>query len=918
MPLKLPYGKKLLGICAPVLIAVVGVLILLSSANAVVGQTQDDPWTAPINLSKSGSAAEPQIIGDSLNTVHVLWQDTVDNSFVHVRSNESGWSEPVIVEVPFGTRRFFPDLDEDEPTPLFKPTLAAGSDGIVHSIWVDDLLDLYHSSVQADGFDEYGNWTGRVKIASGILTLAFEVGAEGRLHVAYIQSADLTDLPAGLYYRYSDNNGSTWSEPTALQTSSYFRLLTTETANIQLDTDNGFVYVAWDDDQNSRVYIIRSVDNGQTWESINEIDRREEVDALDAISPRDIQVAAKDGLIHAVWQAGHDGVNCAQYSIWSRDGGQTWQPRERILDRLLNCPVDVNMLDTTTTQFIMGTVSDRFLAPWYGNRWGRHEDQPSLSSFNDPDTLRQVNFSCGQESLTRGEDLLVVSCGVDISQDIWFQQRSLADLAQPTGESAWEAPFGVAEGDRLIVEPVFIADEAGRAHAFWVQPANEAEVPFGPRSTEIQYAQWAEGRWSRPVSILSSPEGKADEPSVTVDGKGRILAVWSGGNSGELYYSQTSTTDASLPSEWSKPIQLTESNQSAASPVIALDAAGTIYIVYSIPLGDHRGIYLITSSDDGITWSDPINVFDGVTAGWEMVTEPRVEINSPGNLHILWLHSPLPTSLGGDELYYSRSTDAGASWSAAQSVKSSDQDAGPVVWDSIESSGDRILVRVWQEWIFNRLNFWYQHTYDNGQSWSEPTQVAVLDSLDVPAGLTVDGAGQFHLLFSRRAGEEDANLGYIIEHWILKGEQWEEAENLVPSRRIVTGIREVVAIVMDNVLSVLFSSEVKDDPIDEIIITQRLYSSHRMIDLPDVTPTPPPLLTATPTLVPSPEATATPAPTATLAFPVDTGPRPTGLLPGQLNSVAGIIFGAGAVALLIIGLFVAIGVNRVRSGKVRR
>jgi hypothetical protein len=912
-----PPAKNAARLLAPVLIAFLGVLFLLASAHNAAGQEEEEAWTAPINLSKSGSAADPQIIGDSLNTVHVIWQDTVDESYVHVRSVEAGWSEPIVVELPFGTRRFF-ELDEDDPTPLFKPILAATPDGALHAIWIDSELDLYHSSVAADGFDEFSNWSGRVKIASAVLVATFKASAEGRLHVAYIQSADLTDLPAGLYYRYSDNGGESWSDPVALQTSSYFRLQTIETANIQLDADNGFVYIAWDDDQNGRVYLTRSLDNGQTWEAINAIDKREEADAVDAVSPKDIRVAAKDGQVHATWQAGHDGLICVQYSAWSRDGGQTWQPRERILDRLLNCPVDVRLLDTSTTQFMMGTVSDRFLAPWYGSRWGRPEDQPSLSSFIDPETLRQVTFSCGQDAITRGDDLLVVSCGVDISQDIWIQQRSLTKLAQPTVELAWDLPFGVAEGVLPIVDTVFVTDEENRAHAFWVQPANEADVPFGPRSTEIHYAQWAEGRWSRPVSILTSPEGKAEEPSVTVDGKGRILAVWSGGNHGEIYFSSTSTASASLPSEWSSPIQITEAEQSAASPVIVVDPAGTIFIAYAIPLGDRRGIYIVSSTDEGLTWSDPVAVFNGAAAGWEGVAEPRLEVTSAGNIHALWLHRPLPTSLGGDELYYAQSTDGGANWTPAESVKSSDQDGGPVLWHAIASSGANTVVRVWQEWIFNRLNFWYQHSVDNGQTWSEPAQIVVLEGLNVPSSLTVDAAGQFHLLFSRRAGEEDAVLGYIVDHWILAGDEWLDAEDLVPNRSIVASIRGLQAVVMDNVLSVLVSSEVKDDPIDEVIVTERLYASQRAIELPDVTPMPPPVASATPTLIPSPEPTATPEPTPTLSFPVDAGPRNTGVLPGQLNSMAGIIFGTGAVALLIIGLFIAIGVNRFRANRLRR
>lgn len=920
MQVNQPLGKVLVRVIAPILIAVTGFFWLWSSASHVAGQVEDEAWSAPINLSKSGSAAEPQIISDSLNTLHVIWQDTVDSSYVHARTNEAGWSEPVAVEVPFGTRRFFPDLDPDDPTPLFKPNLAAEGDGNIHAVWIDNVLDLYHSSVQADGFEAYENWSGRVKIASQVLVSSLAAGTDGRLHVIYVQSDDLEELPAGLYYRYSDDDGNTWSTPAPLQTSSYFRLLTAETANIQLVADNGVIYVAWDDTQVGRVHLVRSADNGLTWEPVNEIDRREESDVLEAKSPADIRITAKNGLVHAAWQAGHDGLLCSQYHIWSQDGGLSWQPRERILERLLSCPSDVELLETSRTQFLMGTVSERFLAPWYGSRWGNHEDQPTLSSFVDPETLRPVAFSCGQDVLSRGDDLWVVSCGVDVTQDIWLQQRSLTALAEPSADSAWSPSLVVEEGDMPFSEPVFIFDETGRYHAFWVQTIDEADAPFGPRTTGIQYAQLQDGRWSRTALVLSSPEGKTDQPTVVSDGNGRLLAAWSGGNHGEIFFSIANAAGASLPSEWSKPMMVTMEGETAAWPAIGIDAGGTIHLVYAVPSDENRGIYLVTSTDGGTTWSEPVTVFDGAAAGWEVVNKPRLVVNAPSSLHVMWLHSPLPTSVGSDELYYARSTDGGISWSAVQRVQSSElEDAdAPILWHGLISSGDRLLHRVWQEWNINRLGIWFQQSLDNGQTWEEPSQIAVLEDLPVPAALTRDTAGQFHLFYSTKTISESTRGGFIVNHRIWRDGGWQEAEGLVPDRRNVTDVRALAATSLDNQLSVILSTSVQDDPIDEVILTERLYFFRRAIELPEVAPTLPPVLTATPAPTALPEATATPEPTPTVAFPTDARPQSGGLRPGQLGGTAGIIFGLGASALLIIGLFTVIGINRARSSRMRR
>jgi hypothetical protein len=918
--------KNAARLLAPVLIAFLGVLFLLASAHNAAGQEEEEAWAAPVNLSKSGSAADPQIIGDSLNTLHAIWQDTIDSSFVHARTTEEGWSDPVTVEVPFGTRRFYPDLPEDDPTPLFSPRMAAGPEGVIHAVWVDEVRDLYHTRVQADGFDAYENWSGRLKVGTEVLTATQKVGGDGRLHLAYVQMDDVDEAAAGLYYRYSDDQGENWSEPVALQTSAYFRLLTNDTVNFQLVTDNSIVYVAWDDNQNGRVYTIRSADNGATWEAVNEIDRREEEDPVNAISPSGITISARDGLVHAVWRAGHDGENCGVYHVWSQDSGQTWKPRERTLDQLISCPTDVELLTSAQSPFILGAVTDRFLSAWTESRWRSPETQPVLSSFINPETFRPVFFTCGQQALTREDELWVVSCGVDETQDIWVQQRSLAPLLRPVAGSPWDSPVGVTEGALPIAEPAYVADEEGRFHAFWVETARESNVQFGPLSTSIQYSQYVDGRWARPVSILSSPSGKTEQPTVAVDGRGRIFAAWSGGDNGEIYFSSASTGGASLPSDWSRPQMLTEEGRPAESPKIAIGPLGTIYVIYSVPLLEGRGIKMVTSADNGASWSEPIVVFDGVAANWEMVSEPRLAIDASGALHLQMLHSPLPTSIRGNELYYIQSRDGGASWSEAVRISSVPQETSPVLWHTIVSSGDKIIYRAWQEWTFERLNIWTQASFDGGVTWSEPIQAGVLETSDVPTALVADAAGQAHLFYSAVSGIEGVNSRLVINHSILQGAEWQEAEPLTPDRRTVTGVRALAALSHSDQISLLFSASVqipdvlvsgeqKDVPeeVVEVVVSERLYNSSRRIQLAEELPTPPPQVSVTPAPTVAPDATTTPEPTPTLVFPTNSSPPPQGLLPGSLNDMAGIIFGFGAAALLVIGLFILIGVNRVRS-----
>src|SRR5688572_33064034 len=54
-------------------------------------QATDDPWAAPVNLSYSGAATNPDIVSDSEGFVHVVWQDDVGN-YVYSRFDGDQWS----------------------------------------------------------------------------------------------------------------------------------------------------------------------------------------------------------------------------------------------------------------------------------------------------------------------------------------------------------------------------------------------------------------------------------------------------------------------------------------------------------------------------------------------------------------------------------------------------------------------------------------------------------------------------------------------------------------------------------------------------------------------------------------------------------------------------------------------------------
>src|SRR5690349_11419779 len=61
-------------------------------------QSAGGPWTKPVNLSRSGGATNPSIVSDSEGGVHAIWQDSLLN-YVYSRFDGNQWSAPEITDL---------------------------------------------------------------------------------------------------------------------------------------------------------------------------------------------------------------------------------------------------------------------------------------------------------------------------------------------------------------------------------------------------------------------------------------------------------------------------------------------------------------------------------------------------------------------------------------------------------------------------------------------------------------------------------------------------------------------------------------------------------------------------------------------------------------------------------------------------
>lgn len=481
---------------------------------------------------------------------------------------------------------------------------------------------------------------------------------------------------------------------------------------------------------------------------------------------------------------------------------------------------------------------------------------------------------------------------VDIPE--WFPQ-----------EAVWNQPISVTNSEGNFRSPYMVGDARGRLHAFWSQA--ESTNLDGPSKT-IHYARWEAGQWSQPKSVLASPDGKADQPAAAISTDNRLYSVWSGGEGGQIYFSQANADQAVVAESWESPQPLPSRQSAGSAPSIVINQDGVISVAYAIPLNEDRGIYLVRSDDGGQTWSEPIQVFDAVEAGWAMVDWPHLAITDDGHLHILWAHYSLPGGEGPLALYYARSEDDGATWTSPQAVV--DKAVG---WSQIVGIGQNTVHRVWQEGSGGSTTLWHEQSLDGGLSWERTAPVSVFGETAGLPSLAWDDSGQLQLFQVVRTGLSN----FVMQHWRYDGSRWSAERSLDLDFSTASQVQSNVADITTNGdLGVLFSVVSGDltsiDTQGQLLFANRLLGESQPVATQEnpsqSTPTPELELTSSetsaPTVLPTQADTQEPTPTSIEAVVVTTDtpvPIPDGPAPVRnswLTSVVGPL-AAGMIILAI-------------------
>ncbi|MEP7355680.1 MAG: sialidase family protein [Anaerolineales bacterium] len=460
------------------------------------------------------------------------------------------------------------------------------------------------------------------------------------------------------------------------------------------------------------------------------------------------------------------GDSCVLYQQESDETGQNWSAPLRVLETLGGCPTGWQAYQLTGDQVVLNITAAQAPGGAALAVWdGARWSEPISPRVSFVNPATNRSTALGCLDVAVTNERLAI-IGCDNSQDVWVTTSTIP-VAEllPALDTAWQPPSVISSSDGDADLPAVAVEADGRMHVLWNASTTDVASAQG-----LQYSRGDGALWSEPVPVLNSPlGGKAESPSLLADASGILHATWSGGFAGEVFYSQSFVRDADSSRGWSQPATLPAPTTAGGWPSLAADSAATLHVIYAIPLNENRGVYYTRSTDGGATWSEPQRLFDAAAAGWAMVTETRLVIDGRNRLHATWVQAALPPATTGLGVYYSRSEDGGQSWSEPAQVSQIDS-AYPII---ASARPDEIHL-MWTANLSSEPQLWHQWSSDGGATWSQASPLLGVRNISPRADMISDGAGQLYLVGVARILQDSASLFFLS--WTPQG--WSEREDL--------------------------------------------------------------------------------------------------------------------------------------------
>ncbi len=260
-------------------------------------------------------------------------------------------------------------------------------------------------------------------------------------------------------------------------------------------------------------------------------------------------------------------------------------------------------------------------------------------------------------------------------------------------------------------------DTKGNIHVLWADNNCLTVWPY-TCTWHLFYRRSVDGggTFSGPREISNLPSGHPlFRPQLAVDGGGNINVVWESVVSGswEIFYSRSVDGGATF----STPKVISNYAGAAVDPQLAVDRLGNLNVVWQTQQAadlNRWNVWFSRSTDGGRSFRDPQPMCDDAAiCNW-----PQIAVEPGGSIDVVWAEADCADC--AYDVFFRRSRDGGATFSAAQNLSNSTESLITVPEIVADSSGN--LNVVWSKgnyWSSGNADVFFTRSADAGSTFSK-------------------------------------------------------------------------------------------------------------------------------------------------------------------------------------------------------
>ncbi len=249
-------------------------------------------------------------------------------------------------------------------------------------------------------------------------------------------------------------------------------------------------------------------------------------------------------------------------------------------------------------------------------------------------------------------------------------------------------------------------------------------------------------KFRKPLNITPH-NGGAISPRVALDSSEAVNIAW--GDLKELPSKVVFVRSTDQGATFSAPVDVSRSSGAASEPEIAVDPSDAINVVWQDNASGASEIMFSRSTDQGLTFSDPLKI----SGGTGLATEAAITSDEAGRLGVVWVGE----STGHAEAYYARSANGGRSFT--EPINVSRYGDGDIHKPSVVASGDTVYVAFQNGGLFGEetipnMQVYLAKSKDAGVSFGDWEQVSRANNSRGRAhspAMVLDSQGTLHIVW---------------------------------------------------------------------------------------------------------------------------------------------------------------------------